>query len=80
VLDVSKVPDYDPTNRKKMFRICLETTEQGRIPIGVMHRPKEAGRDGLETKLVGERKGPVRTDISLASNLEAYQKLLAGLS
>jgi 2-oxoglutarate/2-oxoacid ferredoxin oxidoreductase subunit beta len=80
VLDVSKLPDYDPTDRKVMFRLCLETTEQGRIPIGVMHRPKEAGHDGLELKLVGERKGPVRTDISLGANLSAYQKLLASVA
>jgi 2-oxoglutarate/2-oxoacid ferredoxin oxidoreductase subunit beta len=80
VLDVSKLPDYDPTDRKVMFRLCLETIEQGRIPIGVMHRPKEVGHDGLERKLLGERVGPVRTDISLGTNLGAYQKLLASLA
>ncbi len=80
VLDVSKLPGYDPTDRKTMFRLCLETTEQGRIPIGVMHRPREPGHDGLEVKLVGDRPGPVRTDIGLAANLPAYEKLLSGLS
>ncbi len=80
VLDVSKLPGYDPTDNKTMFRLCLETIEQGRIPIGVMHRPKEPARDGLEVKLVGDGPGPVRTDIRLEANLPAYKKLLAGLS
>ncbi len=80
VLDVSKVPGYDPTDNKTMFRLCLETIEQGRIPIGVMHRPKEVAQDGLERKLIGDGPGPVRTDIRLESNLTAYQKLLSGLS
>ncbi len=80
VLDVSTLEGYDPTDRKAMFRLCLETTESGRIPIGVMHRPKVAGRDGLEVKLVGDGPGPVRTDIGLETNRAAYQKLLAGLS
>ncbi|MGA8710291.1 MAG: thiamine pyrophosphate-dependent enzyme [Thermoplasmata archaeon] len=80
VLDVSTVEGYDPTDRKAMFRLCLETTEAGRIPIGVMHRPKVPGRDGLEVKLVGDGLGPVRTDIALESNLAAYQKLLSGLA
>ena len=80
VLDVSTLEGYDPTDRKAMFRLCLETTESGRIPIGVMHRPKVSGRNGLEVKLVGEGPGPVRTDIELAPNLPAYQKLLSGLA
>jgi len=63
-----------------MFRICLETTESGRVPIGVMHRPKVLGRDGLELKLVGDGPGPVRTDIELEPNLPAYRKLLSGLA
>jgi len=45
-----------------------------------MHRPKVAGRDGLEVKLVGDGPGPVRADIGLETNRAAYQKLLAGLS
>jgi len=80
VLDVSTLEGYDPTDRKAMFRICLEATEAGRIPIGVMHRPKVPGRDGLEVKLVGDGLGPVRTDIALEPNLAAYQKLLSGLA
>ncbi len=80
VLDVSKLPGYDPTDRKTMFRLCLETNEQGRIPIGVMHRPKESGHDGLEVKLIGERAGPARSDIRLESNLASYQKLLGSLT
>ena len=80
VVDVATLPGYDPTDRKAMFRICLEATESGRIPIGVMHRPKVEGRDGLEMKLVGDGPGPVRADIDLETNLAAYQKLLAGLA
>jgi len=80
VLDVSTLPDYDPTDRKTMFRLCLETTDSGRIPIGVMHRPKVKGEDGLEVKLVGDRPGPAVTDIGVAGNLPSYQKLLAGLA
>jgi len=80
VLDVSKVEGYDPTDRKRMFGICLDTMQSGRIPIGVMHRPKAAAQDGLEMKLVGPKHGPVRTDSALATNLPAYQKLLAGLA
>ncbi|MGD0250195.1 MAG: thiamine pyrophosphate-dependent enzyme [Thermoplasmata archaeon] len=80
VVDVSKLPGYDPTDRKAMFRLCLETTEAGHIPVGVMHRPKELARDGLELKLVGDRAGPVGSDIRLEPNLAAYQKLLSGLA
>jgi 2-oxoglutarate/2-oxoacid ferredoxin oxidoreductase subunit beta len=80
VMDVSKHPDYDPTDRKAMFRICYEVYEQGRIPIGVMHRPKESGREGLETKLLGEGLGPARSDIELAPNLEAYRKMIGSLA
>jgi 2-oxoglutarate/2-oxoacid ferredoxin oxidoreductase subunit beta len=80
VLDVSKVDGYDPTDRKRMFGICLDTMQSGRIPIGVMHRPKATAQDGLEMKLVGAKHGPVRTDSGLETNLGAYQKLLAGLA
>ena len=78
VVDVATLPGYDPTDRKAMFRLCLETIDTGRIPTGVMHRPEVVGRDGLEVKLLGDRAGPVRTDIRLESQLPAYQKLLAG--
>ncbi len=80
VVDVSKLPGYDPTDRKTMFRLYLETSEAGKIPIGIMHRPAEVVRAGLETKLLGEAVGPARSDISLAANLGAYQKLLAGVA
>jgi 2-oxoglutarate/2-oxoacid ferredoxin oxidoreductase subunit beta len=80
VIDVSTLPGYDPADRKTMFRLCLEATESGRIPIGVMHRPETPGRDGLELKLVGDGPGPVRAEIGLEANLAAYQKLLAGLA
>ena len=80
VVDVATLPGYDPTDRKTMFRLCLETTDAGRIPIGVMHRPAAVGRDGLEVKLVGDGPGPVRADIGLDTNLAAYTKLLSGLA
>jgi 2-oxoglutarate/2-oxoacid ferredoxin oxidoreductase subunit beta len=80
VLDVSKVEGYDPTDRKVMFRICTETMEAGRIPIGVMHRPKESEREGLEVKLLADAPGPARSDIAVEPNLGAYQKLLAGIA
>ncbi|HTP53644.1 MAG TPA: thiamine pyrophosphate-dependent enzyme [Thermoplasmata archaeon] len=80
VIDVTTLPGYDPTDRKAMFQRCLEQMEAGRIPIGVMHRPKESSPEGLERKLLGERAGPVRTDISLETHRPAYEKLLAGLT
>ncbi|HKS59438.1 MAG TPA: thiamine pyrophosphate-dependent enzyme [Thermoplasmata archaeon] len=83
VQDVAKLPGYDPTDRKQMFRLCLETAEQGKIPIGVMHRPKpapasEAG--ALELKLLPDRVGPAVTEIGLEANHEAYQKLLQSVA
>ncbi|HYB79805.1 MAG TPA: thiamine pyrophosphate-dependent enzyme [Thermoplasmata archaeon] len=80
VVDVATLPGYDPTDRKTMFRLCLETTDSGRIPIGVMHRPETVSRDGLEVKLIGDGPGPVRADIGLDVNLSAYTKLLSGLA
>ncbi|MGI0071036.1 MAG: thiamine pyrophosphate-dependent enzyme [Thermoplasmata archaeon] len=80
VFDVAKAPGYDPTDRKKMFSIYLDIVESGKIPIGVMHRPKETTTDGLEAKLLGTAVGPARSDIALAPNLAAYEKLLAGVA
>jgi len=80
VVDVSKLPGYDPTDRKTMFRLYLDTTEAGKIPIGVMHRPKDLVKAGLEAKLLGDAPGPARSEIALEPNLAAYQKLLAGLA
>ena len=80
VIDVATLPGYDPTDRIAMFRLCSEQIDAGRIPIGVMHRPKEVARDGLEAKLLGDRVGPVRTDIRLETQRPAYEKLLAGLN
>ncbi len=80
VLDVSKLPDYDPTNRNTMFRLVYEALDQGRVPIGVMHRPKESGPNGLEQKLVGAHPGPAQADIGLSANLGAYQKLIGSLA
>ncbi|HZY92752.1 MAG TPA: thiamine pyrophosphate-dependent enzyme [Thermoplasmata archaeon] len=81
VVDVSKLPGYDPTDRKVMFRLCLETQESGKIPIGVMHRPPAA--DGaavsLEKKLLPDAVGPARASLSLEENRETYSKLLQAL-
>jgi len=82
VLDVSKVSGYDPTDRKAMFRICLETMDAGKIPIGVMHRPtsREAEGEALELKLLPDLVGPARAETALAPNRAAYEKLLSGLA
>jgi 2-oxoglutarate/2-oxoacid ferredoxin oxidoreductase subunit beta len=80
VQDVSKLPGYDPTDRKSMFKLYLETVEQGKIPIGIMHWPAEVTKAGLEAKLLGDALGPARTDITIAANQESYQKLLAGVA
>ncbi len=78
ILDVATLPGYDPTDRKAMFKLCLETMESGRIPVGVMHRPKTDAKEGLELRLLPDLTGPTSTEIELAPNLPAYQKLLAG--
>jgi 2-oxoglutarate/2-oxoacid ferredoxin oxidoreductase subunit beta len=80
VQDVSKLPGYDPTDRKTMFKLYLETSAQGKIPIGVMHRPAEVEKAGLEAKLLGESVGPARSDIGIEANLASYQKMLAGVA
>ena len=80
VIDVTTLPGYDPTDRKAMFKICLEQMDAGRIPIGVMHRSKLTTPEGLEHKLLGDRPGPVHSEIRLEQRLPAYEKLLAGLA
>ena len=80
IVDVSKLEGYDPTDRKAMFRLCLETIDSGKIPIGVMHRPKGEAKDGLELKLLKSAKGPARTEIDVAANRPSYEKLLAGVA
>jgi 2-oxoglutarate ferredoxin oxidoreductase subunit beta len=83
VLDVSKLPGYDPTDRKVMFQLCLDTMEKGKIPIGVMHRPAPKttdSADSLELKLLPDRIGPAVTGIELADNLAAYDKLIKSVT
>ncbi len=82
VVDISKLPGYDPTDRKAIFRICLETMDSGKIPIGVMHRPREddGKQNALELKLLPDLVGPAAADIGLASNIPEYARLLKGLS
>ena len=80
VVDVSTLPGYDPTDRRAMFKICYDQIEQGRLPVGVLHRPANGEREGLEAKLLGERPGPVRSAVDLDSNRAQYEKLLAALA
>ncbi len=79
VVDVSKLSGYDPTDRAAMFRLCLEQMHAGRIPIGVMHRPSETARNGLEVKIAEAHGGPVRTEIGLEANRAESEKLLAAV-
>ena len=81
VVDVSTLGGYDPADRKTMFRLCLETQDAGKIPIGVMHRPSPGEGDGeaLERKLIPDQTGPARTSVALEPNRAAYAKLLGAL-
>jgi len=81
ILDLATLPGYDPTDRAAVFRLYTETLEQGRIPVGVMHRPPEgiAASSALELKLLPDRIGPAKADIGLEENLPAYQKLLQSI-
>jgi 2-oxoglutarate ferredoxin oxidoreductase subunit beta len=82
VVDVSKLPGYDATDRNVMFRLCHETMQAGKIPVGVMHRPppESAAGTALETKLLPDGVGPARASMSLTENRAAYEKLLAGIA
>jgi 2-oxoglutarate ferredoxin oxidoreductase subunit beta len=81
-VNVSTLPGYDPTDRKTMFRLCLETMESGKIPLGVMHRPAAAPAEpeSLELKLLPDRFGPATADIEIESNRAAYEKLLGSVA
>ena len=82
IVDVTKLPGYDATDRKAVFRLCLETMDAGKIPVGVMHRPKpEDPRDAaLELKLLPDLVGPVEAEIGLPPNLAEYDRLLKTLA
>jgi 2-oxoglutarate/2-oxoacid ferredoxin oxidoreductase subunit beta len=82
VQDLAKLPGYDPTDRAKTFQMCLDTASQGKIPIGVMHRPKAPSAEAasLELKLLPDRIGPARADIGLEANRSAYDKLLRAVA
>ncbi len=80
VLDLSKLPGYDPTDRQKMFELYLAAREQGRIPIGVMHRPKpDQTEASLEAQLLPDGIGPAQAELSIDTNRGAYEKLLANM-
>ena len=83
VVDVSKLPGYDPSDRKAMFRLCMETMDSGKIPIGVMHRPPEGAPldPALETRVLpAGALGPARTEIEIEPNMAAYAKLLRSVA
>ncbi|HEY6239175.1 MAG TPA: thiamine pyrophosphate-dependent enzyme [Thermoplasmata archaeon] len=81
VVDVSKLPGYDATDRKAVFKLCLETMDAGKIPIGVMHRPSEdTPASALELKLLPDLVGPAAADISLEPNAAEYGRLLHSLA
>lgn len=82
VVDISKLPGYDATDRKAVFRLCLETMDAGKIPIGVMHRPPDGNGSGdaLELKLLPDLVGPAAADLSLETNRAAYDRLLKSLA
>ena len=82
VLDIATLPEYDPSDRARTFRQCLETIAQGRIPIGVMHRPTPVPPESasLELKLLPDHTGPAAAEIGIEPNRTAYEKLLHALS
>ncbi len=83
VVNVEKLPGYDPTDRSAVFRLCLETMRDGKIPIGVMHRPPRvdgADANPLELKLLPDHVGPAEADIGIEANRVAYQKLLQSVA
>ena len=82
IVDVSKLPGYDATDRKAVFRLCLESMDAGKIPVGVMHRPPEGAGNGdaLELKLLPDLVGPAAADLSIETNRAAYDKLLKSLA
>ena len=79
VVDLSTLPGYDPTDRKAIFPLYLDTLERGKIPVGVFHRPAApaAEAESLELKLLPDRVGPANAEIDLAANRAAYEKLLS---
>lgn len=82
IVDVAQLPGYDPTDRKTMFRLCLETMDQGKIPVGIMHRPAAPPSEtpALELKLLPDRLGPAVADLDLTHNRAAYERLLQALA
>ena len=82
VVDISKLPGYDATDRKAIFRLCLETMDADKIPIGVMHRPRDDAppEAALELKLLPDLTGPVAADLSIEHNHAEYERLLKTLA
>ena len=81
VVDISKLPGYDATDRKAVFRLCLETMDAGKIPVGVMHRPSDStpAAASLELKLMPDLIGPAGADISVPANLAEYERLVKSI-
>jgi 2-oxoglutarate/2-oxoacid ferredoxin oxidoreductase subunit beta len=82
VQDIGKLPGYDPSDRAKTFQLCLDTIREGRIPIGVMHRPTAADAQpgALELKLLPDRTGPAVAEIGVEANRASYEKLLRAIA
>ncbi|MCI4354811.1 MAG: thiamine pyrophosphate-dependent enzyme, partial [Thermoplasmata archaeon] len=82
IVDISKLPGYDATDRKAIFKLCLETMDAGKIPIGVMHRPPADApiEAALELKLLPDLIGPVGADIAIDRNRPEYERLLKSLA
>ena len=82
VQNVTSVAGYDAADRSRAFSTCLEIMEAGRIPIGMIYRaPEDRRLPSLDqTVLPTLEKAPATTDISLATNLPRYQKLVDALT
>ena len=82
VQNVTSVAGYDAADRSRAFSTCLEIMEAGRIPIGMIYRaPEDRRLPSLDqTVLPTLEKAPATTDISLATNLPRYQKLIDALT
>lgn len=82
VMNVDKVPGFDPTDRGKAFSAVLEVMNQGKIPIGMIFRPSaEKSPKSLDAQLIPMiERAPATLDISMEANLAKYQKMIASLT
>ncbi|MFP6780316.1 MAG: thiamine pyrophosphate-dependent enzyme [Gammaproteobacteria bacterium] len=74
VYDISKEPDYDPTNRAATFVRMQELREDGRLPIGLIYT---GDRPALESQaLNADFATPALQDIMPASLSDTYKDAL----